>query len=612
MLVGTVALLLMAAAAIAGAVGVPQLGRWPARIATLAGGCALGRLVWAFAASDWSSVYVADHARSGLPVLLRLAGLWAGPEGSLLLFTFGLAAAWSITERLHDQPNRWGAALTGSFAVLILIAASPFERLAIPAVDGLGLQPILEHPAMVWHPPMLYAGLVGLTIPMFFVLGRESPDRQVPIPTLLMPLALLAGGLVSGARWAHAELGWGGYWAWDPIESAGLVAWMSGAAALHRARHLGRWSTAIFVLPGLCAVWATTLTRIGVVDSVHAFSDRPTLRVGLLLITSALTGAAGATVTADLRATSSTLARPRVPAGRRRAFVVLLAGAGVVGLGTYEPLVEAAVGGDAVAIAGQYFARVMWPVVIVGALAAVLADRRYVLAGLGGLIGALLTPIAAGPFGLAVGAAGGAVAISAVSARRRGTLAHLGLGILLVGIAGTMASTVQLAVLSQGRPVTLNGETFEQVGIELEEGSVRSAAVATVLVDGDPVETRLVRHELRGASTAEVGHRNSWTGETQIVLIDGTDASATYRINHHPRIALVWLGGVLAAVGLLVGAVGSRQGLRRLRASNWSMVDPASSSAGGGEAAGAAGGAVGGPSAVTGRADVSDGGADGV
>ncbi len=581
-------------------VGARRVAVAAAAVSAAGAGASTARLAAAFLGEDWRFVYVADHTRSGIGPLPRMAGLWAGPEGSLLLWS--TLVAWCVVGGLllgrRSAEWRWlagfGGAISAGYLGVVVIVASPFETLEIPAVDGLGLQPILEHPAMVWHPPLLYAGLVGLLVPS--LVGAARSWHGVPVRTpaswWAVPLGLLAAGLLSGARWAHAELGWGGYWAWDPIESAGLAAWLAGVAALHLQRRPPplpeRALVAVSVLPGLGAIWATTLTRIGVVSSVHAFADRPALRVSLL----AVAGLASAIFLGAIVVARPTGRSPATRAsGARPGGWVLLVASLYVATGTYQPLVEAATTGDRVAIAGTYFARLLWPVAIVGGALALRADRRWWATLIGAVVGVSIVPLAAGPFGLTLGAIGGAVAASAlalVRSGRPGAVAHVGVGVLLVGVAGTLATTVTVVRLVLDEPRTVDGVVLTHRSVEVAPGDVTSTATAVLDLDGRSLEPQLVTFHLRGVSTAEVAHRTDGLDEWQVVLLDADATSARYRINRFPDIHLVWIGGLLVAASLVMG-----QSRRRFRASSWSSVEsPSDASPGTAGEAGPAGGAV--------------------
>jgi len=555
--------------------------------AVVATGCT-GRLLIAMASNDLGFSYVADHTRPGVSPWLRAAGLWAGAEGSLLLWV--TMVAWAAVAALSYSKSVWviraSSGLVVGYGATLALTASPFERLDVPAVAGLGLQPVLEHPAMIWHPPLLYAGLTSMLVPGLVALAptlTRDPSascRPSIQPGFTLPLVLLGAGLVTGAMWANVELGWGGYWAWDPIESAGLVAWMLAAAALHCTAGGGGFDTAksdqrhptsvavLLVAPGIAALWATTLTRIGVINSVHAFADRPRLRVGLLLVvgTSSLVVAGRLLM---IRRTGQPLAWSRALA------VALLVTAGaLIALGTYEPMIEAATTGDSVAIAGRFFARVLWPVVVVASMAAAWADRKQcsprwlskhtLVATLGAVAGALVVPLRSGLFGLVLAASGGLIAGSAlaVGLHLRGrhpvwgrTVAHVGMGVLVVGVAGTMAtrSDVVVAELGEAQQV-VGGLEVTHRGIVITQSASISEAKATVEVNGSVLHPRLVSFPLRSASTAEVGSRYDTLDQIQVVLIDGDQAQALYRVNHLPRLGLVWLGAATIIVGLGIGS----------------------------------------------------------
>ncbi len=506
-------------------------------------------LMAAFAREDWANSYVVSTTRPGLAWPVRLAGLWGGAEGSLLFFTALVSIGTVIIAHLGGRTQP-ATALTAGYGILVLVSANPFERFDAPAVGGLGLQPVLEHPAMVWHPPILYLGLIGVIVPSLLAFGSVPPE--VIRRTAAIGLALLTAGLATGAAWAHAELGWGGFWAWDPIESAGLVAWLITAASLHVRFDRNRLEhRLLFALPGLAAVWATTLTRAGLTGSVHAFADRPGLDAGLLVV------AVGWTTTLSwLVVAPRTDPTRRVRPGRtekRLAMYPLAVAAFFVALGTYEPAVEQLFGGDAVGIDGVFFSRMLWPIVMFGAAMSVRADRQHRFA-LGGAAAAVaLTPWGAGPFGLAVAAGGGAVAGAALAARRsgrRGWLAHVGAGVILIGIAGTMAATSSRVILIKDQPTQVDGLTVVHRGLQLREGPTRDRAIATVEVEQSLLQPEFVVHRLRNVPTAEAATRRTLLNETQVILSDGTDGQASYRINQTPRLNLIWAGSALTVIGL--------------------------------------------------------------
>ena len=554
---------------------------------------ALVRLAWAFAHQDWRLSYVVENARGDTNLFLRLSGLWAGAEGSLLVWT--TMTAWvgviairqtALIDPLHTVAAlRLSAGLTALYGLVVAVTASPFWYLPIPPVNGVGLQPVLEYPAMVWHPPILYAGLVGLLIPAIVtgggVLSRSPTPQVCPTTTLRVVTALLTLGLTTGSLWANVELGWGGFWAWDPVENAGLVAWLAAIAAIHGVRP-GVTATRRFVVlalaPGVAALWATTLTRIGVIESVHAFADRPGLRIGLLvavgaaslmaivIVAKAPTAAKPPTVVPiavevgllggddDVKPTQhqESMTDNATKTGRADAVAVVAAAALFVALGTYQPLIEAATSGDQVVIAGYFFTRALWPLVLAGAVLILRADRAWRTASLGVIVGTVLTPITAGPFAAILGAAGGAVAGSALRrGRLTGSVAHLGLGLLIIGTAGTVGSTSVIVHAPTDVEVEAGNVTIAHRSIELTNEPGRSVALATVDVDGTTFTPSLVSYPLRGASSSEIDRRYQGLDEVQVVLADGDADSARYRVNHLPRLVLVWVGAALITIGLL-------------------------------------------------------------
>ncbi len=402
----------------------------------------------------------------------------------------------------------------------------------------------------------------GSYVPSMLSLGAVHPRRVRA--TAAVSLALLTAGLATGAAWAHAELGWGGFWAWDPIESAGLVAWLATAATLHGQFDVARLDhRLLFAVPGFAAVWATTLTRAGLTGSVHSFADRPGLKAGLLVTaagwSATLAWLAYAPPTGHVRST------PPGPLERRRAMYLLALAGSFVALGAYEPAVEQLAGGNAVGVAGVFFTRMLWPIVIVGAALCVRADRQYRFAMFGAAAGVAVTPLSAGPFGLTVAAAGGAVAASALVAGRsgrRGWLAHVGIGLVLVGIGGTVAATSSQVILIKDQSTQVDGITVVHRGIELVSEPTRDAAVASIEIDGVVLQPKMVLHRLRTVPTAEAATRRSVLDEIQVILSDGTDGQANYRISQTPRLNLIWLGAALVTLGL-VGRSGTRRRPRR-------------------------------------------------
>ena len=530
----------------------------------------------AFASNDWRLAYTVGHARPDIAWPFRVAGVWAGPEGSLLLWTTMLscgALLCAYTARTTALPTRLMAALTSAYGIALLTVAYPFERLAAPPGAGTGLTPVLEHPAMVWHPPILYLGLVGVLVPVALLLGTDGRAEGPPSatgPLLHLTLAALTAGLATGSNWAYVELGWGGYWAWDPIENAGLVAWLLAASLIHRfpAR---KAPAAHAATVGVAVIWATTITRTGVLNSVHAFADQPTLRAVLLTIAVGFTVACGVIV---VRSRRSTIAiRGAVGDHRMRstaAVVVVAAAAVVVAVGTYEPAIEMLIRSNPFVLSGRFYTMLLWPVAVVGCLArirvGVATTAAQVAATVGAVAAMVMVGAAVGAFGLVLAAAaGGVVGAAVTSGKPAERLAHAGMGLLLIGVVGTTASTrtTVVALIDQEAPTTI-GPVIHR-GVQLVDRPGTTEAVATLeVVDSTTGQIRtfqpkLVSYARTGASSAEIDTDRGWLVDTQVVLIDGDADRATYRLNRQPRIALVWLGAALATLGLATAGLAARR-----------------------------------------------------
>src|SRR5919199_1711643 len=255
---------------------------------------AAGALVAALARHDLSFTYVADHTPRKLPLGYSLAAFWGGQEGSLLLWLLVLtgyaAAAVALNRRVGADLLAWTVPVLGFvgtfFALVLVFVASPFETQLAPA-DGAGLNPSLQNPYMLAHPPMLYLGYVGLTIPFAFAMGAllsGRPDERWIVATRRWTLGawtFLGIGQLLGAHWAYVEIGWGGYYAWDPVENAALMPWLAATAFLHsvmiqeKRGMLKVWNMLLVVLAFCLSLFGTFLTRSGVISSIHSFATSP-------------------------------------------------------------------------------------------------------------------------------------------------------------------------------------------------------------------------------------------------------------------------------------------------------------------------------------------------
>ncbi|HEX5246497.1 MAG TPA: cytochrome c biogenesis protein CcsA, partial [Gaiellaceae bacterium] len=251
-------------------------------------------VLWvALARRDLSFVYVAQHTSRSLPLGYALSAFWGGQEGSLLLWLLVLTGYASLAVLLNRRSREliaWTVPVLGGvavfFAMMLCFVSSPFATAAAPA-EGAGMDPALQNPYMLAHPPMLYLGYVGLTIPFAFAMGallaRRTDERWI-VATRRWTLAawtFLGVGQLLGAHWAYVEIGWGGYYAWDPVENAALMPWLAATAFLHsvmiqeKRGMLKIWNVTLVALAFCLSIFGTFLTRSGVVNSIHSFSQSP-------------------------------------------------------------------------------------------------------------------------------------------------------------------------------------------------------------------------------------------------------------------------------------------------------------------------------------------------
>ena len=612
----------MAAAVAAAVVSVRHRHLARAASVVMAAGSAIPTAVLAHAlwTLDLSFTYVADHARAGISGPYRLSGLWGGASGSLLLFTCMTATAVTALIWTQSSATEKSAALWGSLSVAVLTAAilgtaNPFRRLAIPAIDGTGMQPILEHPAMLYHPPLLYLGQISTIVPFLIAVAttarsgrREASPHPEGAPLkdnkgapdgakgskmlehtrrkelrfwLGVSLALLTAGLATGSNWAYVELGWGGFWGWDPVENGILAAWLSVVAALHavgQPRH-GRIVRIACGSPWILVLVAASVTRAGVGGSVHAFADDERVSwilTGLVLATATVLGSTRGSLPWRQGRHQSRNRQLRTVCAALSAAAALIVLVGVL----YpipapgEPLVT-----------GLYYATLLAPLAILGLLGGAAAVARgrmtaWAWPAMGSLVG-MAAAAAAGaltPFALCVAAGVGAMLANTARGLRAPTrrqwpmrTGHLGFAVLLIGIAGSTLAEKAAVGLDIGEQVELGGLSFRHIGVEVGAGPApgSDAVVGTVEVreDGDLVtELRpsLVAFPDRGVLLAETALHSRPARDIQAVLRDASDTGAVlYSLSVAPLVMWVWMGALLMTGAGLMAAFSAAAEHRR-------------------------------------------------
>src|SRR5688572_8534238 len=340
----------------------------------------------AFLRSDFSVDLVADHSSTTTPTFYKLTALWSSQGGSLLLWAWVLSIASSVvlflTRTKHREIVPWAtavlAALAAFFCGLMLFGANPFTRLDPVPVEGAGLNPLLRHPAMMIHPPMLYSGYVAFSIPFAFAIGALIARRldaswiRSTRRFALVAWTFLTLGVLLGARWSYSELGWGGYWGWDAVENASLMPWLVGTAFLHsvmvqeRRGMLKVWNVSLIVATFTLCLLGTFLVRSGVLESIHAFGVSKVGGPLLALIAVVLLGSVALIISRldDLRSErriDSLLSRESIFLVNNLLLVRLCV---VVFWGTFFPLISEAVTGTRSSVGAPFFNRVVPPLAI--------------------------------------------------------------------------------------------------------------------------------------------------------------------------------------------------------------------------------------------------------
>ncbi|HEX2045755.1 MAG TPA: cytochrome c-type biogenesis CcmF C-terminal domain-containing protein, partial [Gaiellaceae bacterium] len=584
-------------------------------------------LLAALAGRDFTFEYVARGTSRELPLGYTLAAFWSGQAGSLLLWLLVLTGAASAAVALNRGLVRdvlpWTVPILGAVAVffglLLVFVASPFATQAAPA-DGAGMNPSLQNPYMMIHPPMLYLGYVGLTIPFAFAmaaLASKRTDERWIVATrrwTLAAWAFLGFGILLGAKWAYEEVGWGGWYAWDPVENAALMPWLVATAFLHsvmvqeKKNMLRVWNVLLVAGAFGLSLFGTFLTRSGVINSIHSFTQSS---IGPWFLGFIAVVAAAATALILVRL-PHLRARTRLESlvSREAAFLYnnlfLVALALTVLWGVVYPLVSEAVRGVAVTVGAPYydfFAVVFGlPLVLLMGIGPLVAWRRASLRALGGsllwpagtalAVGALLLALGAGssPAGL-VGYTFGAFVLAAIVLEfARGTRARKGLGpggwtaaftglvgrnrrryggyvvhaaivLLLFGAVGIGGfSTSAERKLAPGESLRVGDYRLELLGTEQRRGANAEELRARLAVfrDDEPLGTVAAgknRYLAEQQTSNEVAIRTDWLRAEDLFVIGdqfNSDGSVFVRVFVNPLVNLLWLSGLVFIAGALV------------------------------------------------------------
>ena len=584
-------------------------------------------LMWAFVTSDFSVRLVTLNSHSMKPMLYKVAGTWGNHEGSMMLWMliltlFGAMVAWwgeNLPPTLKARVLAVQATIAVAFFAFILLTSNPFVRLPIPPFDGNDLNPLLQDPGLAFHPPFLYLGYVGLSMAYSFAIAALLEGRVDAAwarwvrPWTLLAWVFLTIGIAFGSVWAYYELGWGGWWFWDPVENVSFLPWLVSCALLHSAivvekrDTLKSWTILLAILAFSFSLVGAFIVRSGVITSVHSFATDPQRGIFLLLILGAFIG--GSLLLYALRApvlrSDAVFATVSRESGLVLNNLLLVVATFVVFTGTVWPLAVEVLTGRKVSVGAPFFDLAFTPFMIAIAVVlpvlAILPWKRGSLAGalwqlrgalaLALALGILVWTIQTGRSALApVGASlaswlilGGLTEIAgrirlaraplAESLRRAANLpradwgkalAHSGLGVTIFGVAAITAWAVEdIRVAELGETFPVGRYQLRLDGVDRARGPNYDAerATVTVLRDGRTIATlhpekRL--YDVQRMATTEAGIDRGFTRDLYVALGERQGDGWAMRTYVKPFSNWIWLGAMIMALGGVVSLTDRR------------------------------------------------------
>ncbi|HEM62080.1 MAG TPA: heme lyase CcmF/NrfE family subunit [Chloroflexi bacterium] len=584
-------------------------------------------LTYALLTRDFQIVYVASHTSRDLPLAYTLSALWAGQEGSLLFWAWLLsiyASVAALLGRRGDTTVQSYSALVVAcvlvfFLGLLIVVNNPFARLDFVPSDGLGMNPLLQNPAMIWHPPVVYLGYVGFTVPFAMtvatLLGGRMKDPYVPLVRrwTLFPWLCLGVGTLLGAQWAYVELGWGGYWAWDPVENASLLPWLTATAVVHslmfRGQRIKVSHIVLMVATFALCIFGTFVTRSGMIDSVHAFAVST---IGFYFLGFLALIFAGSVILTYWRRKSLVAEGETEPLLSRPStllftIVLLLAGTLAILIGTLFPLVSQALN---VALTTDYFnissAAIFGPLILLMGICVFVPWRGISLRGLAReLLGPIVAALVVGAIVVALGVRDILMVVafsicalvlvatvmqffrglgrgedtkrgrlrSALSLLRRqsrrygGYLVHLGIVLITIGVIGSTAyKQEQQLTIERGSSKTVGQYTlrYDDFSFVPVAGIDVTTATLTVLQEGREVAVlRPERHFHQSSQqpVSEVDIRSTLVEDLYVALIgwDEGGRSVILQVVVSPLVNWIWIGGIVLLIGGVWALVPSRR-----------------------------------------------------
>ncbi len=600
---------------------------------------AISALLYSFLTDDFQLAYVAGHSSRNLHWTYVVSAVWGGQEGSLLLWGWLLAIFALVVMLQNRRQNRAlmpyvTAILMGVelfFLILITFVTSPFSRLGYVPIDGQGLNPLLQNPGMLFHPPTLLIGYVGFTVPFSFAIAALITGQLGDVwirstrRWTIFSWFFLAVGIILGARWAYVELGWGGYWAWDPVENASLMPWLAGTAYLHsvmiqeRKNMLKVWNVVLILMTFLLSIFGTFITRSGIISSVHSFGQSAlgpfflafiaiTLFAVILLISNRMTYLKSTNELDSLVSRESSFLFNNL---------ILVGATFAIFLGTIFPIISEAVTGNKITVGPPFFNKVNVPIglalLFLTGVCPLIAWRRT--SGRN-LKRNLLLPFliaVAGSIGLYAAGVREGVALTAISicifvlativiefirgtrARRKmsgenyvvaffrliwrnkrrygGYFVHIGIVLIFFGITGSSAFKVEKEInLLKGESVELRGYTITYENLAQYPTATKEVVSATLSIDqgSGHIVTLSPAIEVHGGAdgqtASEVAIKSTLKEDIYAILAgyEQDGSSATFKLIISPLIAWIWIGAIMLCAGTIVVMLPDRREKKRL------------------------------------------------
>ncbi|MEQ8177052.1 MAG: heme lyase CcmF/NrfE family subunit [Amphiplicatus sp.] len=578
---------------------------------------AFASLAYSYIVSDFSVINVFENSHSQKPLIYKFTGTWGNHEGSMLLWVlilsvFGAALARqgkAIPLELHALTLAVQGLIAAAFLAFILFTSNPFGRLFPVPADGQGLNPLLQDIGLAIHPPFLYLGYVGFSIPFSFAVaalirGRaDSVWARLARPWALAAWTFLTIGITLGAWWAYYELGWGGWWAWDPVENASFMPWLAGTALIHSLRVVERrdalkgWAVLLAITVFSLSLVGTFLVRSGILTSVHAFAVDPTRGVFILMILLAAIG--GSLSLYAARAGSLTATGAFAPVSRETALIInnifLCVACATVFFGTFYPLFIAVLTGKTISVGAPYFNTVFVPIasltMFLAAAGTLLpwkrgdivdAARRLAPAAGAALAAAIIVGvfaakakiIGAGMIALVVWLAAGTLTdftgriklfrapLKDSLARARGlpraahgaTIAHLGLALFAFGAAGiSIWKNERILMMTPGESVAFAGYDVTLKSVQNGRGPNYEAERAVYEARKNGARFELVGerrfYPIRAMQTTEAAISPRATGDLYISFGENTGGGWPVRLHFFPLVGCLWWGAAVTALG---------------------------------------------------------------